>query len=50
MEKSVTVDILEADKVEEFAGPKIATVYINAVDDYRWFQGRYSEVKEIIRW
>lgn len=38
IEKSVAVDMLEADKVEEFAELKIPTVYTSTVDDYRWFQ------------
>lgn len=38
IEKSVAVDMLVADKVEEFAELKIPTVYTRRVDDYRWFQ------------
>lgn len=38
IEKSVAVDMLEADEVEEFAELKIPTVYTSTVDDYMWFQ------------
>lgn len=38
IEKSVEVDMLEADKVEEFAELKIPAVYTSTVDDYMWFQ------------